>query len=1119
MNIIAFTTSGVNIFPLANSQAGGQLASEFNLRARETVLTDSSVEYVIGPSYTHSLNDFSVYSQKDGYDTTISSTVLQIEPGRALVNGHFVQSLTPVNIDLNDVNALCAKEGLPALKGKLAIGLRMAYSTYTTLAETAKIENEDGYYEGLQVVILPQKDVKLPKDVPAENEYNKVNMNLLLGTFTFRNGSVSNVKQNEDKIKCIEASRISDLAGAIDEGYITSKNLDPNKLYVFAGKSSDGSNLSGKSTWCDATDSLFLLDRNPKIGLSTPSNESTFRYNSDNGNVEFVAAHKQVDGMKNLSGQDVYFQDKIFTLPAANFDTSTGGVVDKAYTDKIKQLKDKVDTYYELGHGHMKAYIAELTDRSQLPTIPVGSNDPYYTTTEKYFSDLNDIKTSLSNLEATVSTLHTTINTEVTTQLTSMQTTIDSSVDQKISSLNTTLNSDISDVNAEITNLSSNIDSLTERIVTLEGYHSGGSGTGTSGDLTQAKKDIQALQSSVRSLQTTTTKLSDDITQYSSEALSQIKLATQTYDNKYQKYVSDMDTKFAALKSQIQAQFAATKTEYTNLITNLVAAIATKYNITDEYTWRPGDYILVGRDNTLETSGEASDIDTPPSTMYVVVAPYITTITYVDKISMDLYVKDTGTTTYLEAYKKMLHTVPDTLAGGVCVASQISSIGSDDTGNTVTTDQMMESFGSLSTYRGTPGKDYFVYRLSQVDSTNFNVQHWTSYFFTPVLTETHYSYSDPVRITGGVPVATTDSVGGFLSVNDDTYGQGYVRVDETGHLRVVDYELLLTGVLSYQLGQDYTEGSNITLTDLQTILDDNINSRVAWPNATQISNAAKESRDPYIIHIYLVLPNESGTLKLHDIGSRYDTVVYLHLQGSATSNLTVEISHCDKLRIDSNIAGAPTIILNDVNLYYDAEVLNYISTISNLKLWYHKYESNDPDLQVDGMTVTSLGQFESTSNLDPWSSNYANDNHYSYALRDVTFADDGSIIKIGMIVGDSTTANVEEGKSVFASTFTVPQSVGINYPLSKMLHRIKVTGTFVSHYYIPGDTQYMMKVTNFTAITQKYNPLTTNILIDGTISFLTDAFLVDNIVGIDPESTVDGWDLNTPHYFEGGMIE
>lgn len=955
MNFIAFPVGSTNIFPLANSSKGGQLLSEFNIRSRESIETPSSVKYFIGKSFTHSADDFAIVSQEQGYSADINSTSIQIQPGRALINGHYVELLTPINIDLSEVNYAANREGVASLKGELAVGLRMMYSTYQTLAGSALIENSDDYYDGVQVVILPKESVKLPTDVPSETDFNKVNMHLLLGTFLYRNGVIRSVVQNEDKIRSIDAERISNISKIVSDKYITKDGLDPNKLYIFSGKGTYDAEtgqvvLDGRDTWCDATDSLMIWDNVPSTGITPPSvTEATFRYNSNLDRVELVLPHKQVDGMVNTQGQSAYYQDKHIYLPSADIEGTTGGVVTPKYTKRIKEIDTKVDNLYNLPSGKMRQFIELLTDRDDLPEIPmVGST----------------------------------------------------------------------------------------------------------------------------------------------------------------------------------------------------------------YAWDCGDFILTGQDETVDSTINGRF----PSTMYIIQPGYIKKAAYNTEslqvlrqvVPLDTYIslfgsdhREEAVAAYNEDVKRyqqgqynINHTVASTLSDGNKLASYELEEYPSDPQNLNPADMW-----SVTSYRGRVGLDYFMAmavepRTDPSDpsapahpydvtiplpeggeaTVTVEQEHWHIYYFTPTESEP-YSYSAPVWITGGVPFATETSIGGFVNVPDTAYGNGYVRMNENGYLQLMDYELLLTGVLAYQLGEDHSEGSGLSVESLQSVLEENINDRVCFPNATQRVNAQSSGADPNIIHLYLTLPEESGTLIIHDIGSRYGSSLYVHIAGSATSATTVIFNNCDKLRIDSNISGAPTILLNRVNLYYDPQVLDRVSTISNLSLWYERYSVTDPNIEVDGMTVTLIGKIESSETIDPWTSTYANDNHYMYALRSLTFANDGSVINVGMLVGDSTTANIDTGKSVFVSEFTLPQSVGLGYPSTRMTHPIKISGTFVSQYYLTDERKYMMKSTDFSALTQVYNRLTGSVTVKGTIAFYTDAEVVSSIAGLTDATVVDCWALNTPHFFTGGIVE
>ena len=111
MNLLKFSVNTTNIFPMTNTTTGGQLLTEYNMRSRESVATTEQVEYYVGQTFVHGEKDFkvtcktgtSVYFQDA---TPISATELEIAPGRALVNGYYIESLVPILIDLKEINAI-----------------------------------------------------------------------------------------------------------------------------------------------------------------------------------------------------------------------------------------------------------------------------------------------------------------------------------------------------------------------------------------------------------------------------------------------------------------------------------------------------------------------------------------------------------------------------------------------------------------------------------------------------------------------------------------------------------------------------------------------------------------------------------------------------------------------------------------------------------------------------------------------------------------------------------------------------------------------------------------------------------------------------------------------------
>ena len=227
MDLIKFSVATTNVFPMANSKHGGQLTTEFNLRSRESVATDSNVHYIIGPSYTHSLRDFlvtagetsGVYPGSSGQTTNNRTTVLTIKEGRAVINGHYVESLAPITIDLSELNAELRKKSMEPLKGKLCIGIRIMYHTYYTMAGSIEQENDDDMYEGIHVVILPKSQFKLPSDVPENPD--QVTAHLKLAEFTYNNGYISALEDNKHRVEMMGMDRIGDAESALSDYFIT----------------------------------------------------------------------------------------------------------------------------------------------------------------------------------------------------------------------------------------------------------------------------------------------------------------------------------------------------------------------------------------------------------------------------------------------------------------------------------------------------------------------------------------------------------------------------------------------------------------------------------------------------------------------------------------------------------------------------------------------------------------------------------------------------------------------------------------------------------------------------------------------------------------------------------
>ena len=908
MNFIRFPVAGTNIFPIVNSTSGGQLLTEWNMRSRESVATSENIEYFSGPSYTHGEDDFAIRIQTDGAGTAISTTAIEILPGRALVNGHFIDSLTTVVVDLADANANAKVEGTIPLTGRLCVGLKAMYSTEKTLAGSLLIENKDNLFEGIQIVILPEDEFLLPQDKDACKDESKVTAHLKLGSLFYSNGAITNIQNNyPEKCQIVSAERIGNIDKLISDTYITKTGLNDNKLYVFAGKGTDPE--TGKDTWCDAIPSLMVWDKNPTTQTEEIKDiEAEFVTSSRDGKVSLLVPHMQVDGYVDTNGNRVYYAPKLVDMPLADFNSETSGTVNASYTKNIKEIRNIINNLYNLPAGKQRAYIDVLTDRKDLPAI-----NP---------------------------------------------------------------------------------------------------------------------------------------------------------------------------------------------------------------SWSIGDYIIVRQDSTVATDAgiDLSSLSAP-STLYVVLPAYVQSVQY----------KESST----EAK------IPDTITGIKLGSLALSAANGDSVPNTTDAEVYNATWGMPSdTLRGQVNVDYFVASytalpVGDADSVT------TNYYYTVSANVGPNEYSSPVYLTGGVPLASTEMIGGFLNVTETATDYGYVYLDDTGHLRLLDYALLRSGTLAYQLGQDYTFGPGITNTEIQTNLDEYVNDRIAFPNAAQ----KQSSKTPNVIKITLDLSavsedsDDSHEINIKNIDSRFGASIHLVITGSANANTTINISDCQKIRIDNNISGSPVINLYRCGLYYDANVIDYIRSckrstedyptgffgITDFTLWYERYEDSQPSLVVNNMTVIETNAPIITEGIDYWSEDLApNDNHFLYALQGITFGGDGSIIGCNLYMKNQTTSNVQLGLSVLLGKFQLPQGAGLQYPKTSMNRQIKIDGTFVTAYTSKEPVGYIVMQTSFTALTGIFDLYNDSNSIQGQIAFYNNAQYVQNYVGIngngtDPE-TIDAWDSNSFHTFTGSVI-
>lgn len=960
MNFITFSVAGTNVFPLANSQFGGQLMSERNLRTLSSVGTESSVKYFIGPSYAHSMDDFAI--------SAYSSNVVNIAPGRAIINGHYVESLLDMQIDLVEANAELKAASMDPLKGALTVGIRAYYSTEVTMSGALIPEDaETDMYQGIQIVIMPTDDVVTPADTPTDE--NKINCHLVLGTFTYLNGSISSIVDSPEKVQYIEGSRLKDVNVILSSSYVSKAGLNAKKLYVFAGKGTDSS--SGYDTWCDATDSLMVFDSTPQLTTVKPNTSQLYFSTNSNEEVTMIMPHKQVDGMVDSTGNRQYYADKVATLPVADYAKNIPGTVDSTYTKNIKLIAKDLANISQYVKGKQVYFMEQLNSREELPEI-----NPAW--------EIGDYV-----LVGTDNT--TTISADDARHPSTMYCVIPGMIRDYI-------------------------------------YF----GTGD--------EDSDEYPTGLQGEILTGVKLEDVI-----------------------------------VKEQPVSIVDATDTAFIHKVQNTP--------------------VLPGSTITITYAKKAGD--TP--TQYPVPPDYINYATgEIDMVAM------------AEEYPE--------LAELTRAAVTYTYVGSASNGP-------IEDYAS---FRGEIGVDFFVatYQYSSNNEDGTKTSHYRKYYYTVYQTYPN-DWSPTLPLTGDIQFATEVLTGGFRNIPDTLTDAGYVRMNEYGYLQLLDYSLLRSGTLAYQLGEDLTLPSGISAIDCQTYLDEYVNNRVAFPNGVQLTNS--QSSSPNVIHLYidLVKEKEAASIVIRNIDSRFNTSVYIHFTGSADTNTVITIMDCEKIRIDNNIEGSPIINIYRTELYYDPALFNYIrqcdrenklefTGFEGLRLWYDMYESTDAHLIVNGMTVTELNEPIETEDIDFWQSSTANDNHYLVALKDITFSEQGDIIGCGLLVSDGSTNNNTVGQTIMLGEFTLPQSSGLTYPQSCLSVPIKVTGAFTAAYYDAVDGLWIVSTTQVSLITEAYDIYNLTQTVSGSIAINTTVATIKADLGPEvEEGGITAWEPNGFNYFQG----
>ena len=1110
MNFTTFLVSSTNIFPLANSTAGGQLLSEWNLRSREMVSTPSTIRFDAGHSFTHCEDDYKVALDTGDTDSAVSRSTLKIFPGRAIVNGHFVENLAPMYIDILEANTELQNHSMSPLKGKLAIGIRAYYSTEATMAGSMVAEDNNNKYSGVQLVILPENKLLTPMDVPEDE--SAVTCHLKLATFTFRNGSIveSSITQNPNKTKYIDGERIFNINDILSDTYISKAGIHPNRLYVFAGKSTYNSttgsyDVSGKDTWCDATGSLMVWDSHTDINKNTTTDdtelgdEAVFGVDLTDNSVYLDIPHKQVDGMKNANGELLYYKDKIMKLPKADYVFNTPGTVTPEYTKNIKKINDRLSLeLHNLVGGKQRAYresisTQEINESDGLPEI-----NPLW--------DVGDYVL----------------------------------VGQDLTVENSTTANAPSTIYAVIPGLVTNL-AYIGYIEDNEPHWEPGYDMPTG---------VKLYEASVSDNLFTVKPMTDD--RFQRTYVSKTPVAFITADN------SPIMT--VASYEDIAVSFTGTGTKKVFEDAKLAkpaSSIIHDKTIDDI----PTDINIGGETNVVEvilddvTISPYPEIDADTSKIYYVFETNTSTgsikfVRYNNNTSNweDYAPRNGGTVSVIgqRTYTRGLeYNAVNPVTGAVIAKSVVSTL--EETSMTATYNyyemsrEYADLFPDFTAMRGIPGVDYFVVAYQYTEKVNdVEIPHTKEYYFV-VTSATAKEWSSTIYLTGTIPLATEETIGGFYNISEDTTDAGYVYQDDEGHLRLVDYGLLRTGLLAYQLGEDLTFPTSLSLSEVQEYLDEYVNDRIAFPNSTQKENAAKNNVPANVIHIYIDIADAESpsggeetsnqAITIRNIDSRFGTCVYFHFNGTATSKTTINIVDCQKVRIDPVICGdtvsnayegGPIINLYRTNLYYDAAVMNYIVSadrntqpnglndeieyedgvvyadyypenftgIVGLSLWYQPYESGDPQIVVDDKTVSELDVGYISEGFEFWNLDAPNDTHYKMALSSISFDGTGVITKVGLLIADSSTNNIDpDGQYVFYGKFTLPQGAGLSYPQACIKKPLKITGNFVSAYKPDGGTEVIISNTNFTAETGIYDVANSNRTATGNIAILTNIFM------------------------------
>lgn len=1095
MNFIKFPVISTNIFPLANTTTGTQLLTEYNMRSRELVTSDPQIEYDSWQSYTHDLYDFEISAFADEAGA-ITPYVLNISRGQGIINGHYIESLIDVQIDLVEANAELAQRDQAQLTGRLAVGLRAYYATQSTMAGSMKAEDDDMYYQGVQVVILPKSELRLPKDVPTDE--TQVNCHLLLGDFLYQNGVISDVNQNKDKIKYISGDRLSSLDGLISDQFITKTGMDPQKFYVFGGYGAS----KDRDTWCDATDSLInwtdaiTLQETPDAMVGTTAKfdtivdpEVSYNYTIQSGGTgykinDIVATN--ISGVfvrVTIVNEDTGAIVGVTASNAGGPNSSDGtGAVILAVQSSAKSYNTKVALY--LPHKQLDDYKDEHGNTMYYPTktLPLPLAD--YATNSAGTVDATYTKNIKAIAEKIADVYHLTGGKQL----------------MYIEHLS--VGDPLPTINAQAWKIGDYIlVGQDDNVATSTG--------------SRAPSTIYAIVPGyVKSYQYVGRGQVDGIQPHYNEHHVQDGWETSPdYENDIPEGLNGV-----ALE-EVQVNYSGQPLRITE-------------DTGDEWHYIPSE--IVEPSDTVWTSDNpdgpiqgTSDFRGATAGRDAVGESY----------GPDYFINTVKYNINITTSRKFTYSI-STPGSNYQVGDKVKVYGYDDQYVTVkrvyTDGSTTGCIGEVIEWDGQEQSPHGSGAKITATKVQYSESHSFREYYKVYSNSKKFTWSDAVIVSNEFGLAQTTTIGGFLNVDDTVTDGGYVTRDDNGHLRLIDYTLLRSGTLAYQLGEDVNFPSNMELDELQSYLDEYVNDRVAFPNATQL-----QSDRPNVININIPLVeynadianiSERTPIIIRDIDSRFNTSVHITFTGSGiTSNTLIYILDCEKVRItvDTNNDCYPEIQVFRSGLYYDPALFNYIKTykadstspgMQNITLWYEQFESTDPNLTVNDMTVSDLTASIQPSEYTKWNADLApNDNHYYVALRSITFSGYGEIIGCEVIMADGSD-KIYSGKHVIVKDFVLPQGSGLQYPEKCLMYELKIVGSFTSGYYDAISNIWMISVVNFSASVDNYSQTSSN-LGAGTIAFIADTQAID--AGLDDsykEGGVKPWTFGSYNVFKGGYV-